>query len=124
MQISIFFVLDLIDVKLYFFSVSSTNLFSFWLTIFQSCVAFPVLEVNFAKAPNNQLQLSLVKALEQLLWDELVEALLQGQKLGLDPVHKSEIKPWVHAFSFHVEFILIKSTKSVDFAATLKAISH
>ena len=66
-----------------------TNLFSFWLAIFQSCVAFPVLEVNFAKSPNNQLQLSLIKALEQLLWNELVEALLQGQKLGLNPVHKS-----------------------------------
>jgi hypothetical protein len=41
--------------------------------VFEPCVGAPILKVNLAQAPNDQLQLTLVEALEQGLGHKLVE---------------------------------------------------
>ena len=56
--------------------------------VFKPGVCLPVLEVYGAQSTDDQLQLPLVKSLQQALRDQLVEAFLEGQELLLDPVHE------------------------------------
>ena len=96
-----------------------SDLLSICLAVFEPGVGLPVLEVDLPEPPDHQFQLPLVEGLEEVLRDEVVESLLQRQKLLLNPMHKPEASVQhvclVSAYHLYVYILLIfKIVSGID----------
>ena len=75
------------------------HLGALWCAVLQPRVAFPVLEVDSAQASDNQLELHCVKRFEEMLGDEFVKTLLQGEELLLNALHEPAVFEELHMSS-------------------------